>query len=82
MKIAPTRQAYHDARTEASGEGPNHQTEADVLAGLRIVFDRYPDACGEGPEALASMMSIPPTEAWIIEAALVVLRGEGGEVLS
>ncbi len=61
---------------------PSRRTEKDVLDGLRVVFNRYPDACGEGPEALASMMSVPLTEAWIIESALDVLRVEGGEVLS
>lgn len=69
--IGPQNQVY-----------PSHRTEECVLDGLRVMFNRYPDACGEGPEALASMMSVPLAEAWIIEATLDVLRGEGGEVLA
>ncbi len=70
MKIAPTA-VY-----------PSRRTEAAVLDSLRVMFNRYPDARGEGTEALASMMSVPLTEAWIIESALAILRDEGGEVLA
>lgn len=61
---------------------PSRRTEEDVLDSLHVMFGRYPDAVGEGSESLASMMSAPLGEVWIIEAALDTLRDEGGEVLA